>query len=465
MRITFCGAAETVTGSQHLIEVNGHRLLLDCGLYQGPRAEAARRNTHFHYDPHQIDAVILSHAHQDHAGNLPTLTAAGFRGPIYCTPATADVAALMLRDSARIQEEDTDFLDRRKREPGEPPIRPLYGMADAERTIGLLETRPYFKSFEALPGQTARFWDAGHVLGSAITELHLDEPAAGKARKLVFTGDLGRRGTPILREPDAVRGIDLLICESTYGNRVHGTNADTNERLAAVLTRVMQRRGKVVIPAFSFGRTQNIVYAMNQLFQAGRLPRLPIYVDSPLSTGITDVYRKHVECFDAEAASLLQSDRDLFGFFGLTYITLAQESRKLNKLDGPFVVIAASGMCEGGRVLHHLRHTVEDATNLILIVGYQASGTLGRRIVERQPRLRILDDWFDLRAEVEIFNELSAHADRNDFESWFHETGGGIDRAFLVHGEPPAMRALAPLLQPFVRNPVQTPALYETVEI
>ncbi len=466
MKITFCGAAQTVTGSQHLVEVNGHRILLDCGLYQGRRDEARKRNTHFHFDPRRLDCVILSHAHIDHSGNLPTLVANGFRGPIYCTSATKDITAVMLMDSAKIQQEDAAFLNKHKRRRGEPTIEALYGTEDAERTIEQLRSKKYFEPFEPLRGVSVTFWDAGHLLGSAIVQMDLNEPhSPDRPRRLVFTGDLGRRGLPILRDPMTVRDVDILISESTYGDHVHDEVNHLNDRLAESLHKIVERRGKVIIPAFSLGRTQNVVYFLNQLFGQGKLPRVPIYVDSPLSVKLTDVYRDHEECFDAETWRIMLDDRDVFGFFGLTYISSAEESRKLNREDGPFVVIASSGMCEAGRVLHHLRYSVSDPKNAILIVGYQAGDTLGRRIAERQPRLRIMDDWFDLKADVYQIDGLSAHADRNDFQWWYEATGGSIDHAYLVHGEMESMTALAPVLQPFVKHLVQTPVMYESCDL
>jgi metallo-beta-lactamase family protein len=465
MRITFCGAAQTVTGSQHLVEVNGRRILLDCGLYQGPRREAIKRNTYFHFDPKRLDCVILSHAHMDHSGNLPTLVRAGFRGPIYCTSATADVAAVMLMDSAKIQLEDAEFLNKRKRRHGEPITLPLYDLDDAERAIKQLESRKYFSSFEPVRGVHVTFWDAGHLLGSAITQIDIEQLGQAAPTRLVFTGDLGRRKLPILRDPMTVKDVHILISESTYGDRIHDQVSETRDELKAIIAKVIERRGKIIVPAFALGRTQNIVYYLNRLFLDGKLPRVPIYVDSPLSVKVTDVYRDHPECYDTDTGRLLRDDPDVFGFFGLTYISAAEESKRLNRLDGPYVVIASSGMCEAGRVLHHLRYSVSDPRNAVIIVGYQAGDTLGRRIAERQPRLKIMDDWFDLKADVFLLDGLSSHADRNDFQWWFESIGTPVEHAFLVHGEPVAMTALATLVQPFVKNRVHAPAMYETVEL
>lgn len=465
MRLIFCGAAQTVTGSQHLVEENGRRLLLDCGLYQGRRDESRKRNAHFHFDPRRLDCVILSHAHMDHAGNLPTLVAAGFRGPIHCTPATAEIARELLRDSAHIQKEDVRFLNKHKRRRGEPEISPLYTEDDVRRAGGLLKPRPYHRPFHLDGGVEVTFLDAGHLLGSALVRIDLDGRAGRPRRRLLFTGDLGRPGLPLLRDPEAVTGIDVLVSESTYGDRVHDQFGDLKERLREVLSRAVERRAKVIIPAFSLGRTQTVVYQMNRLFEEGRLPRLPIFVDSPLATRVTEVYRRHTECLDDQVAQEMKDDDDVFGFDGLTYVGSADESKALNDREGPFVVVAASGMCEAGRVLHHLRHSVEDSRNTILITSYQAPDTLGRRIAEKTPRLRILDDWFDLRAEVQVMEGFSSHADRDELQTWYAATGGAIEHAFLVHGEPQAMEELAPVLQPFVTNPVRMPRLYETVEM
>src|SRR5262245_20159826 len=296
MKITFCGAAQTVTGTQHLIEISGRRILLDCGLYQGRRDEARKRNRHFEYDPTKLDCVLLSHAHMDHAGNLPTLVRAGYRGPIYCTAATRDITNVMLRDSAKIQQEDAEFLNKHKRRRGEPVVEPLYDMEDADRTANQLSARKYFEPFQPVRGVQVTFWDAGHVLGSAIVQLDIDrDETTQTARRLVFTGDLGRRNLPILRDPMTVRDTHVLISESTYGNRVHDEVSGTNDELLSILAKVVARRGKVIVPSFALGRTQNIVYYLNRMFQEGKLPRVPIYVDSPLSVKLTDVYRDHPE--------------------------------------------------------------------------------------------------------------------------------------------------------------------------
>ena len=464
MKITFCGAAQTVTGSQHFVEENGRRVLLDCGLYQGRRDESRRRNRHFHFDPRRLDCVLLSHAHIDHSGNLPTLVAAGFRGPIHCTGPTAEIARELLRDSAHIQAEDVHFLNKHKRRRGEPIIAPLYSEDDVRRTLSLLRPHPYHRALELEGHIEITFLEAGHVLGSSLVRLDVNGRAS-RPRRLLFTGDLGRPHQPLLRDPEAVTGIDILISESTYGDRPHKEFGDLKERLREILQRAVVRKAKIIIPAFSLGRIQTVVYHMNQLFAEGRLPRIPVFVDSPLGSRVTEVYRKHADVLDSKVAEELRTDDDVFDFDGLSYVASVEESKALNVREGPFVVIAASGMCEAGRVLHHLRNSVGDPRNTVLITSYQAPDTLGRRIAEKTPRVRILDDWFDLRAEVEVMEGFSSHAGRDEFEAWFRATGGGIEHAFLVHGELPVMEALAPLLQPYVKNPVKIPAMYETVEV
>lgn len=446
MQLTFFGAAGEVTGSQHLLETDQRRILLDCGLFQGRRAEARAKNERFHCEPKKLDAVILSHAHIDHCGNLPGLFKAGFRGPVFCTPATADVAEIMMLDSAKIAGEDAKYLQGRLK-PGHPPIEPLYTERDVYELCKRFETIPYGEWHELANDVRLRFHEAGHILGSAITELEIAD--AGQQKRVVFTGDLGRRSLPLLGDPTLIdNGCDVLITESTYGNRVHLPAENLKMELLRILKEAVSVQGKVVIPAFSLGRTQVLVYFLNELFNEGRLPHIPIFVDSPLSRKLTQVHREHQKSLDAEAQEQHSSDQDLFGFRGLTYIANAQESRELNDRKGPFMVIAASGMCESGRVVHHLRHAVGSERNTIVMIGYQAEYTLGRRIVERQPRVRIFDREIPLRAKVEVLNGLSAHADVEDFKWWFGHLAkhGGIGQAFIVHGEAESAKAVAELL-------------------
>jgi metallo-beta-lactamase family protein len=464
MKITFHGAAGEVTGSQHLIETRNRRILLDCGLFQGPRAESRRKNERFNCRPKDLDAVILSHAHMDHCGNLPGLYRAGFRGPIFCTPATNDVAEAMLLDSAHIQVEDAKYLTR-KLAPGHPPIAPLYDEDHVRSTMNRFETLDYGQWHEVGSDVRIRFSDAGHILGSAITELEIRD--AGELKRVVFTGDLGRRGMPLLRDPAPVAGCDVLITECTYGNRVHPEPSDMKTALVRIFKDTIALGGRVVIPAFSLGRTQQVVYLLNELFNAGQLPRIPIFVDSPLARTLTAIFRRHPECFDDEVQKTLESDQDPFGFASLTYIATQQESMALNKRTGPFVVISASGMCESGRVVHHLKHTVSNERNTIVLIGYQAPATLGRQLSERRPYVKIFDREYALRARVEQLEGLSAHADLPDFKWWFEQMvrDEGIGQAFLVHGEAESAKGLAAVLTELSNEPAVIPQAGQTFTV
>jgi len=435
MKITFLGAAGEVTGSQHLIETRDLRLLLDCGFFQGRRSECFAKNSRFRCDPKRLDGVFLSHAHIDHCGSLPGLYKAGYRGPIYCTAATADLATLMLLDSAHIQEEDAAYMAKRLG-PDAPPATPLYTSEHVRRVADLFEPLAHDEWHRLSPAHSVRFSDAGHILGSAIVELEIDD---GPGRKrLVFSGDLGRRDIPLLRDPAPVTGCDVLICESTYGDRTHPPFPDLKTELLRILLEAERRGGKVVIPAFALGRTQQVVYILNHLFHEGRLPRLPVFVDSPLASRITKLHRDHDHLFDDAAAETRRTDADLFAFEGLTYLETSQESAELNRRHGPFVVIAAGGMCENGRVRHHLKHAVADPHNTVCLIGYQAEHTLGRRIAERRPTVKIFDRLLPLNCHVESLDGLSAHADVEDLKWWIGEMAknGGIGGCFLVHGEP-----------------------------
>jgi metallo-beta-lactamase family protein len=464
MKLTFLGAAGEVTGSQHLIETDGRRILLDCGLFQGRRAEARSKNEHFRCEPKTLDAVILSHAHMDHCGNLPGLNRAGYRGPIFCTPATADVAEVMLYDSAKIQADDARYL-RKKLRPGHPPVDPLYDDGHVDRTVKLFETLPYGDWHDVGPDVRIRFSDAGHILGSAITELEIKE--AGDWKRIVFTGDLGRRGLPLLRDPVRVAGCDVLITECTYADRVHQDAHNLEDELRRIIVRVVGRGGHVILPAFAVGRTQSLIYFLNRLHNAGQLPDVPVYVDSPLSKEITLVYLRHVSDLDAQLQRELRTDQHPFSFPGLKVIQSSAESASLNRLTHPFVVIASSGMCEGGRVVHHIKHGAADERNCILLIGFQAEHTLGRRIQERRPMLRVFDREVPLRAEVESLSGLSAHADAEDFKWWFSHLAQdrGVGRAFLVHGEAAAAQAGAALLDDVCDEPPTIPKLGESFEV
>lgn len=464
MKITFCGAAGEVTGSQHLIECGKLKVLLDCGLFQGHRAESRRKNETFFHNPANLDAVILSHAHTDHCGNLPGLYREGYRGPVLCTDATADVADVMLQDSVHIQVEDARHLEKGRMH-GKPRIEPLYTEKDVRGIVRQFEPQAYEQWNQLFPELRVRFRDAGHILGSAITELEFQEK--GETRRLVFTGDLGRRELPLLRDPEIVPGCDILISESTYGNRVHEPVANLKAELLRIIQHAVTNGGKVVVPAFSLGRTQQIVFFLNQLQLAGELPDVPVFVDSPLSNRLTSIFRRYKGLFDEEVQQSLRTDDDPFSFPGLKYIATQEESMQLNHRGGACIVIAASGMCESGRVLHHLKHSVENPNNTIVIIGFQAEHTLGRRIVERRPYLKIYDREYTLRARVEILNGLSGHADVNDFKWWYEGLASqtGVGQAFLVHGEPPASQALATVLKDYCDEDPILPKLHQSFEV
>lgn len=446
MKITFLGAAGEVTGSQHLIETDSRRILLDCGLFQGHREESYLKNSRFAYSPDSIDAVFLSHGHMDHCGNLPRLFSKGFRGPIFCTSATADIAEIMLKDSARIQEEDAKYLARKLQEK-HPPIEPLYSEEDVNGVAKLFERLEYHEWHELGDDVKVRFLDAGHILGSAIIEMNIKDQ--GEWRHLVFTGDLGRRNLPLLRDPETIEGCEILISESTYGNRVHEKVSDIKEELYQILDEAYRVEGRVIIPAFSLGRTQQIIYFLNELYNEKRLPHIPIFVDSPLSTRLVSVFRHHLQEMDDEVQAMMESDRDPFGFALLDYVSTRAQSIALNKREGAFVVIAGSGMCENGRVRHHLKNGIEHEGNTIVLMGYQAANTLGRRLQQRDPRVKIFDRYYKVKAKVVQLSGLSGHADVVDFKWWYEQSAkqGNIGQVFLVHGEPESAAALADLIR------------------
>lgn len=445
VRIAFWGAARTVTGSLHLVETAGRRILFDCGLFQGKRAEADRLNREFPVAPASVDAVFLSHAHIDHAGLLPKLWREGFRGRVYCTHATRDLCQAMLADSAHIQEKDVAWVNRRERRSGADALQPLYGLRDAEGVLETFVGVDYGVPFAPFPGLEVEYRDAGHILGSATITLTASE--RGRTLRLGFTGDVGRAGRPILRDPEPMSDCDVLVCESTYGGRVHEPHEHAKERLAAVVSETVARGGKVLVPAFAVGRTQEIVFRLDELANEGRLPPVPVFVDSPLAVDVTKVFRAHPECYDEQLRDYMLHDPNPFGFSRLTYVRDAADSKKLDESQLPMVIVSASGMCEAGRILHHLRHGIEDPRNTILIVGYCAPDTLGRRIVERQQEVRIFGEPYRLRARVEVMNAYSAHADGPELVRFVeHLDPGRLRRIFLVHGDPSPQLALADAL-------------------
>jgi len=441
-RLTFLGGAQTVTGSMHLLETGDRSTLVDCGLFQGRRSESRHRNRHPPNKAVNADAVLLTHAHIDHSGNLPNLVKHGFRGSIHCTSATHDLCRHMLIDSARIHEADAAWLNRKhKDDDGWEPIEPLYTQADADEALRRFVSHGYDEPFDLFDGVRVRLVDAGHVLGSSSALV--DVKQNGHSRRVAFSGDIGRRNLPILKDPTPPEHPDYVIMESTYGNRAHAPAAEMHAQLADAIETTRARGGKVIIPSFALERTQEIVYALNELQSEGRLGRIPIYLDSPLAVNLTSVFQRHPECFDAETVDFESKHGDPFGFEQLEMITSVEESKRLNKLSEPAVIISASGMCEGGRVVHHLRNNIEDPKNTIVIVGYQAQHTLGRRIVERRNRVRIFGVERDLRASVRVLNAFSAHADRDELLWWAGECGRQVRRFFTVHGDPDQCEALA----------------------
>jgi metallo-beta-lactamase family protein len=465
LRITFHGAARQVTGSAHLVEIGSRRILLDCGLFDADRLRADSPNRHFTFDPRDLDAVIISHAHNDHIGRLPCLAKAGYSGPFYATPATSDILAIMLRDSARIQREDArNAALAAAADPEAPPApEPLFEPHDVEHLMEGLRPLPYETPEEIVPGVKLTYRDAGHILGSAMVQLDFHED--GRDRRFLFTGDLGRRNMGLLPNPAVVRDVDILVSESTYGDKTLDPYDKLIKQLHAIVARATRLRSKVIIPAFALGRTQRMVYCLQELFTQHRVPPIPVFVDSPLATRLTDVHRTHSESYTPHALKVMERDPRLFGSEHVQYCLSWDDSRRLNHLDGPLVIIASSGMCEAGRIRHHLKHAVEDPDNAVVIVSYQAEGTLGRQISEGQERIKILDQHYDLNAAVYVLDGFSGHADRDDLAWWYEQTGGNIGNAFLVHGEPESMAALAPVLQPQVRTEVVVPEPLGTYEV
>jgi metallo-beta-lactamase family protein len=448
MKLTFWGAAGEVTGSMHEISFDGARFILDCGQYQGRRSDARERNSNLPFPASSVQAVLLSHAHIDHSGNLPVLVKQGFNGPIFATAATSDLLVPMLADSAHLQQMDAVFLNKRlhrrrlldERAPGEE-IQPTFTAQDVENTYPLIKPVALKTPTEVAPALTYTSYDAGHMLGSTFMVLEASEN--GRPVRLGFSGDVGRPGLPIVRDPDPPPAIDYLILESTYGNRLHQEIGPVKAKVADIVNRTARRGGKIIVPAFAVGRTQQLVLVLHELMNEKAIPSIPIFVDSPLAVNVTEVFRKHEELYDSEAQTFLDNGQDPFGFSRLRYLRDVAESKALNDLRGSFVVISASGMCEAGRILHHLRNNISDPRNTVLITGFQAENTLGRKIVERQPEVPIFGEPVRLRAEVAKVNELSGHADQRELIEWMKPAAAGLKRVFLVHGEAAQSAGLA----------------------
>ncbi len=438
MKLTFSGAAGTVTGSQHLVDVNGQRILLDCGLYQGKRKEAFDINRKGPCAFSDIDVCVLSHAHIDHSGNIPCLTKNGFSGDIYSTSATRDLCAIMLLDSGDIQERDVEFINKKRKKEGKNLFEPLYTKDDAARAMKYFIGIGYHRRRTIARGVDLTFVDAGHLFGSAHVVLDIADEESGKDVRLVFSGDIGRPGIPILRDPEPVKeGADLLIMESTYGGREHPPYPKMQEELKRIVNETHKRGGTLLIPAFAVGRTQQIVFELHKLFDAKAIPNLPIYVDSPMATRVTEVFRLHPDIYDAEIRTFLleEGHGNPFGFGRLRFTPTVEQSMELNEVRDPVIIISSSGMLEGGRILHHLRRRIDDGRNTVLITGWQAPDTLGRKFVEGAPKVSIYGRTHRLRARVEVLTGLSGHADGPGLVDWADSMEKKPAKTFVVHGE------------------------------
>lgn len=464
MRVNFHGAAHTVTGSQHLLEINGKKLLLDCGLYQGRRADTYSRNLNFRYNPQDVDAVILSHAHIDHSGNLPNLVKQGFEGHIFATHATADLTSLMLADSGHIQESDAEFVNKKRAQRGEDPIEPLYTKQDAEEVAGMFAGVDYEQAFEPIPGVIARFHEAGHILGSASVSLEIEEK--GRKIRFWFSGDIGRYNLPLLRDPVLPTHADYMIMESTYGDKSHSNPELAFLEFRDVVKRTLERGGKLIVPAFAVGRTQELVYDLNQMMFDGDVPRAPVYVDSPLAVNATDVFKRHLECFDDETRKFVEEARHpALDFKMLTYIRSVDESKALNERTDPMIIISASGMAENGRILHHIKNNIENPKNTICIVSWQAPDTLGRRLADRESEVRIYGETYKRKCDVATIGGLSGHAGQDLLVKYATGVKGSVKQIFLVHGEERQARTLKDLLKAQKMDQVHYPGLHEGVNL
>lgn len=464
MRINFHGAAHTVTGSQHLLEINGHRLLLDCGLYQGRRGETYIRNLNFAYDPRSVDAVILSHAHIDHCGNLPNLVQDGYEGPIYAVPATVDLATIMLADSGRIQESDAAYVNKKRLKRGEELIAPLYTEADAKRAAELFRGVDYDQPFEPVPGVVARFIEAGHILGSAAVSLEIEEK--GRTIRFWFSGDIGRYKLPLLRDPILPSDVDYLLMECTYGDKPHNDPSQAFEEFHRIVARTIKRGGKVIIPAFAVGRTQELVYHLNMMMFSNHVPPVPVFVDSPLAVNASNVFTKHPECFDLETRWFVQQARHpALDFKMLTYVQSVEESKALNQRKDPMIIISASGMAETGRILHHLRNNIENPLNTVCIVSWQAPYTLGRRLADREKMIKIFGEPFSVKAEIATIGGLSGHAGQDLLTKYAVNVRKTVKKVFLVHGELKQATILMEKLKEQNMQEVYYPELHSSAEI
>ncbi len=443
--IKFCGGAETVTGSTHFLTTSSSKILIDCGLFQGRRDEYYKINSHFLFNPHNINACVLSHAHIDHCGNIPTLIKNGFRNNVYCTPATRDLCRYMLMDSGYVQEEDIKYVNKINRRRGLPAREPLYTQKEAQKALKYLRAVDYHKGFPLTKDVTLTFYESGHILGSAVSILDI------KTRKnpirVAYAVDLGRVDMPLLRNPEIPKGVDYLIIESTYGKRLHDDIKQADEKLIEVITKTIKRGGKIIIPSFALERTQLIVFFISELMRKKKIKKIPIYVDGPLAVNVTEVFRDNAQYFDQNTARAFLDKEDPLGYENITYIKDVNASKKLNSITQPIIIISASGMCENGRILHHLKNNIENPKNTIIVIGFMAKDTLGKRIVEKRDTVRIFGQLYDLNAEVVSINAFSSHADRNGLLQYAKGCTENLKGVFLVHGDLEQLYALRDLLR------------------
>ncbi len=465
MKLKFCGAAGTTTGSQHLLEVNGKKILLDCGLYQGRRKDEYEVNCCFpRFDPTAVDVMVLSHAHIDHSGNLPNLCSKGFEGNIYATFATRDLCQIMLADCARIQASDVQWLNKRLKKKGKPLREPIYSVQDADECMQQFVNVGYDRSIPISDGVTLTFLDAGHILGSAQVQLDIEDKDDGRTKRFLFSGDVGRGDNDILRDPVAPQDVDFLLMESTYGGREHEMPAKADDRIVEILEPALKRGGKILIPAFAVERTQALLWVLHQLFEEERIPDVPVYVDSPLAVNATEIFRLHPECFNEEVHRFLYEKRNPFGFEGLTLIREVRKSKELNAQEGQAIIISASGMCEAGRILHHLRNGIGNPKNTVLFVGYCAEQTLGWKIREGWDEVRIFGEEFKVHAQVETLDSFSGHADHSELLGYFGTMTGERSKTWLVHGEQKRSEIMRDALKKVHKGEISVGKLGETVE-
>jgi metallo-beta-lactamase family protein len=463
MYITPLGATGEVTGSAYLVESKDAKVLIDCGMFQGgKKQEAKNRPPKQQYIKH-LDAVLITHAHLDHTGRLPLLVQRDLLCPIYATPATIELSDIVLQDSARIQQGDAERINRKNQRAGLPPIEPLYTPEDVNRTLQLFKPAPYETSFEVAPGISARFVEAGHLLGSISIELTVEEN--GKRKVLVFSGDIGPRGKPLIRDVELLTKADLVVMESTYGGRDHKSLQASSEEALQVIQETLDKNGKILIPAFAIGRTQELLYALAAAFRNGRLPKFPIYIDSPMAVRSTEVYRKHRELFDEEALELTRNGQLARELDHVTMIESAQESMALNEKSGPLMIIAGSGMCTAGRILHHLRHNLWRPETSVLFVGYQAEGSLGRRLVEGADEVKIFGETIAVKARIATINGFSGHAGQTELVEWFDSLAGSHPRLVITHGEDKSRKALAKIINERYHVRPVLPTEGQTIEL